>query len=228
MGDQAKPCIGDFNADKVVDAKDLLNLLCRFAAANSHTYSGKYSGKQVKHKKLSGTQVGNVGTFKDWRSGNQNVSNTKTLGNLPGSSASRTVQFKYKYVVGYCGKKGEGSAPTFTLTVGGTKRWSRILNLKTEDYPYDRGCGGDRNKYSPTQTATFTVPKNTKAQSIILALTIKSRNLHVVGQGVFVFGKRTMCTGDLTGDSSLDVMDLLEILKLFGTTTPKNKSCGKC
>ena len=37
-----------------------------------------------------------------------------------------------------------------------------------------------------------------------------------------------MCTGDLTGDGSLDVLDLLEILKLFGTTTPKNKSCGKC
>ena len=94
FGSAAKPCIGDFNADKVVDAKDLLNLLGRFAAANSHKYTGTDAGKRIKHKKFS--------------------------------------------------------------------------------------------------------------------------------------GKRTMCTGDLTGDSSLDVMDLLEILKLFGTTTPKNKSCGKC
>merc|ERR1712166_1735664 len=109
-----------------------------------------------------------------------------------------------------------------------------------------------------------TVPKNTKAQSIVLALTIRSRNLHVVGQGIFVSncaggggakkcpgdfnaekshtylgphkgtnynklqGKRTMCTGDLQGDGALDVLDLLELLKLFDTTAYKSKTCGKC
>ena len=161
-----------------------------------------------------------MGTFGDWRSGNQNQNNKRTLGNLPGSSASRTVQFKYKYVVGYCGKKGSGTAPTFTLTVGGTKRWSRTLNLKTEDYPYDRGCGGDRNKYSPTQTATFYVPKNTKAQSIVLALTIRSRNLHVVGQGIFVSncaggGGSPKCPGDFNGDKRVDAKDLLNLLGRF-------------
>ena len=41
-------------------------------------------------------------------------------------------------------------------------------------------------------------------------------------------GKRTMCTGDLQGDGALDVLDLLELLKLFDTTAYKSKSCGKC
>ena len=39
--------------------------------------------------------------------------------------------------------------------------------------------------------------------------------------------KRSMCTGDLTGDGALDVLDLLELLKLFGSTY-KNIACGKC
>merc|ERR1712166_1678312 len=54
FGSAAKPCIGDFNADKVVDAKDLLNLLGRFAAANSHKYTGTDAGKRIKPKKFSG------------------------------------------------------------------------------------------------------------------------------------------------------------------------------
>ena len=41
-------------------------------------------------------------------------------------------------------------------------------------------------------------------------------------------GKRTMCTGDLQGDGALDVLDLLELLKLFDTTAYKSKTCGKC
>ena len=39
--------------------------------------------------------------------------------------------------------------------------------------------------------------------------------------------KRSMCTGDLTGDGALDVLDLLELLRLFGSTY-KNIACGKC
>ena len=37
-------CPGDFNGDNRVDAKDLLNLLGRFAAEKSHTYMGKHKG----------------------------------------------------------------------------------------------------------------------------------------------------------------------------------------
>ena len=93
MATKAKPCRADFNADKTVDAKDLLSLLGRFAAENQKIIHGTLKGKHPVYKKLT--------------------------------------------------------------------------------------------------------------------------------------AKRSMCTGDLTGDGALDVLDLLELLKLFGSTY-KNIACGKC
>ena len=96
------------------------------------------------------------GEFPDWRAGNARGENTRTVcADDVNIAAGTTVAFKYKYVVGYCGKKGEGIGPTLTLIVAGKEVWKKQIDLKTADYPWDGGCGGNPRNYSPTQTATF-------------------------------------------------------------------------
>merc|ERR1712216_365855 len=100
----------------------------------------------------------NVGNFGDWRSGNQYQNNARNLGTIPRATAAQTLTFKYKYVLGYCPRKGKGNGPTLTVKVAGKTVWTKTIDVRTADYPYDRGCGGAPNKYSPTQTASFTAP----------------------------------------------------------------------
>ena len=118
------------------------------------------------------------------RSGNQHQTGTKTMGNLAAASHDRQLAFAYKYVVGYCRSgKGSGTGPKLTITVGGTEVWSRQLQLSSEDYPYDGGCGGRSNNYSPTQSSAFKVPANVGG-SAVLKMQCWDRNIHVVGEGI--------------------------------------------
>jgi hypothetical protein len=123
-----------------------------------------------------------VGNFGDWRSGNQYQNNARNLGTVPRATAAQTLTFKYKYVLGYCPGKGKGNGPTLTVKVAGKTVWTKTIDVRTADYPYDRGCGGAPNKYSPTQTASFTAPAAGGAAR--LELTVRNRNIHVVGMGM--------------------------------------------
>ena len=125
----------------------------------------------------------NLGTFGDTRSGNQHHIGGRTLGTLPASSSIRTVVFKYKYVVGYCSRKGHGTGPVLSIKVSGRQLWTRQIKLASEDYPYDGGCGGNPHNYSPVQTSLMTIPAGVGG-SVHLSMAVKDRNIHVVGLGI--------------------------------------------
>ena len=124
-----------------------------------------------------------LGTFSDVRSGNQHDMGGKDMGTLLSSSSTRTVTFRYKYVVGFCSKKGKGTGPVLSITVGGKKVWTLQLDLAVQDYPYDKKCGGGPKNYSPVQSSRIKIPAGVGGK-VHLSMTVKDRNIHVVGYGV--------------------------------------------
>ena len=150
---------------------------------NSWTRGGKVVAYYIDQTPAACSVPSNLGTFGDVRSGNQQHTGGKTMGTLPASSAIRTVAFKYKYVVGYCSKKGQGTGPVLSIKVSGQEVWSRQLKLASDDYPYDKNCGGNPKNYSPVQTSLMTIPAGV-AGTVHLSMVAKDRNIHVVGLGM--------------------------------------------
>ena len=127
-----------------------------------------------------------AGTFREWRAGNQHQTHSHYIGKLPASKTTQTLVFKYRYIVGYCGRKGLGTGPKLSITVGSTQRWTTQIDLTKADYPYDRGCGGAPNKFSPITTSRpFTLPAHEARETVTLKVTMADRNLHVIGLGIF-------------------------------------------
>ena len=63
-----------------------------------------------------------------------------------------------------------GNGPTLQLNVGSKQVWKRQLDLNTEDYPYDTGCGASaeiENKYSPEQEQSPTLLANVIDEKIV-------------------------------------------------------------
>ena len=117
--------------------------------------------------------------------GAQNQAGQKTVCNstsIP-SGSSKTIQFHYKYVLGSCSKKGQGTGPTLSLAIGSKEVWTKQINTTTEDYPYDMSCGGSPTLYSPMRTATFTV-KGPMTGAVVLKAKQADRSIHVVGLGM--------------------------------------------
>ena len=132
------------------------------------------------------TLPADIGKFDDTRSGGQHQTKTLELGNIKPPPEAWTYNFKYKYIIGYCTTKGKGNGPTLQLNVGSKQVWKRQLDLNTEDYPYDTGCGASaeiESKYSPEQTAKFSIPKGVGG-SMVLTMIGTDRNIHVLGNGL--------------------------------------------
>ena len=104
------------------------------------------------------------------------------------SGGSKTIQFRYKYVLGSCSKKGRGTGPTLALTIGSKEVWTKQISATTEDYPYDASCGGGPTAYSPMRTATFTV-KGPVTGAVVLKAKQADRSIHVVGLGMNYAGR---------------------------------------
>ena len=77
------------------------------------------------------------------------------------------------------------------LNVGSKQVWKRQLDLTTEDYPYDTGCGASaeiENKYSPEQIAKFSIPEGVGGSAVLIMIGT-DRNIHVLGNGLQCPGK---------------------------------------
>lgn len=118
-----------------------------------------------------------AGVFPVWRAGNRHETRTKEIGHV---LEEGTYVFRYRYVVGYCSAKHQGTGPTLKLKLGTTELWSRQLDLATDDYPYDTSCGGCSTCYSAEQEAVFSTSEN---GAIILEVAMGDRNIEVVGSG---------------------------------------------
>jgi len=125
----------------------------------------------------------NAGLFKDTRSGNQWEIGAVILGSLTAFPGDRKFVFKYKYVVGYTTRTGQGVGPILRLVVE-REVWKRQIDLANGgDYPWDKNCGGHPHNYSPEQSAAFTVPAGLGGD-MSLQMTGTDRNIHVVGLGI--------------------------------------------
>ena len=111
------------------------------------------------------------------------------------SGSSKTIQFQYKYVLGSCSKKGQGTGPTLSLAIGSKEVWTKQINIATEDYPYETSCGGSPTAYSPVRTATFTV-KGPMTGAVVLKAKQSDRNIRVVGLGMNYAGLWVGSRGD--------------------------------
>ena len=124
------------------------------------------------------------------------MTRTITLGNIEQAEQAWGYTFQFKYFIGYCKKRGRGTGPTLKIKLGTEEVWKRQLDLKIEDYPYDKRCGAPAavsKKYSPWQTAYFIIPKNVGG-SLTLTLIGTDRNIHVLGNGL-------QCSGKLVGET---------------------------
>ena len=119
------------------------------------------------------------------------MTRTITLGNIEQAQQAWGYTFQFKYINGYCKKRGQGTGPTLKIKVGMEEVWKRQLDMKTEDYPYDAWCGAPAavsKKYSPLQTAHFSIPKDVGGP-LTLTLIGTDRNIHVLGNGLQCSGK---------------------------------------
>jgi hypothetical protein len=60
---------------------------------------------------LAGSTALGLGHFRDWRAGNSHQVGKKILGSLalPATTGSKTLHFRFKYVLGYCASRGHGA-----------------------------------------------------------------------------------------------------------------------
>ena len=125
-----------------------------------------------------------MGIFRDTRSGNQRQRRDLHIGQWSAKKYDSKFVFEFKYVIGYCRRKGHGTGPHLELLVGNKNVWKFQIDLKNEDYPYDRSrhCGGAPNKYSPWNKKEFTIPANVGGK-MIFRMIGTDRNIHVVGNG---------------------------------------------
>lgn len=70
------------------------------------------------------------------------------------------IKFDWQYVIGLCQTKGTGTSPIVKLLINNHTKWITSIDLATEDYPYERrcgGCGGCSINNSPKQTISVDI-----------------------------------------------------------------------
>ena len=120
----------------------------------------------------------------DILSGFANMTSDHALGTVTQpmytSVTGAMIRWQFKYLVGDCIVRGQGTSPVLKLNVNGVDTIVKTIDLASADYPSDVRCGGASTLYSPIQAESAAVLFDIgQSAELALVTTVGTRNIHV-------------------------------------------------